>query len=158
MIDRHASALERIRAIAASADLRKLRARSIAEAIREAGEYHWVGLYDVTASRVEAIAWTGDQRPAYPVFPTTRGLTGAAIAAGEPLIVPDVSRDPRYLRTLPGSRAEAIFPVAVEGAIVGTIDVESDRTDAFTSRDEQFLRECAQAVVSLWVDDTIDEI
>jgi len=158
MVDRYSTAVERIHAIAASTDARKQRARSIAEAIREAGSYHWVGLYDVTATRVEAIAWTGTQPPAHPVFAVTQGLTGAAIAVGEPVIVQDVSRDPRYLQAFAGSRAEAIFPVTVDGAIVGTIDVGSDRIDAFTARDEQFLRDCTRAIATLWVDDTIDEI
>jgi L-methionine (R)-S-oxide reductase len=161
--DRHAKVIERVRALAESADIRKARARSIAEAIREAGAYHWVGLYDVTATRVEAIAWTGAQPPAHPVFPVAQGLTGAAIAAGEPAIVQDVSRDARCHpiasgTTFAGSRAEAIFPVIVDGATVGTINVESDRVDAFTPQDEQFLRDCTRAILSLWVDDTIDEL
>ena len=34
--------------------------------------------------------------------------------------------------------------------IVETIDVESDRVDAFTTDDVQFLQECAQALTPLW--------
>jgi putative methionine-R-sulfoxide reductase with GAF domain len=52
------------------------------------------------------------------------------------------------------TRAEATFPVATpeDGQIVGTIDVESDRTDAFTAEDEAFLRGCALALARLWAD------
>jgi L-methionine (R)-S-oxide reductase len=150
--------LQSIHALATAQADRVHRARSIAESIRAARGFHWVGLYDVTASRVEAIAWTGGMAPAHPTFPVARGLTGAAIAAGEPLIVQDVSRDPRYLQTFAASRAEAIFPVIVDGAVVGTLDVESDRVNAFTAEHSQFLRACTEAIAPLWVDDVIDEI
>jgi hypothetical protein len=35
--------------------------------------------------------------------------------------------------------------------IVGTIDVESDHTDAFGEEDESFLDQCARALEHLWV-------
>jgi putative methionine-R-sulfoxide reductase with GAF domain len=34
--------------------------------------------------------------------------------------------------------------------IVGTIDVESDRINAFTVEDEVFLQNCALALAELW--------
>jgi putative methionine-R-sulfoxide reductase with GAF domain len=36
------------------------------------------------------------------------------------------------------------------GAVVGTIDVESDRVNAFGSRDEELLAACAKSLVWLW--------
>ncbi len=68
------------------------------------------------------------------------------------VVVQDVSRDPRYLTTFGSTRAEAVFVVAspTDGRIIGTIDVESDRPNAFTPEDEAFLNSCAEALVSLW--------
>jgi len=97
-----------------------------------------VGLYDVTATEIRAIAWTGAVAPAFPNFPRSQGLNGAAVTSGQPVIAQDVARDPRWLTTFNTSKAEAIFPVTLHGTIVGTIDVESDRVGAFTSDDEDF--------------------
>ncbi len=109
-------------------------------------------MYDVTPTEITAIAWTGSDAPMFPSFARTQGLNGAAVEARAPIIVQDVARDERYLTTFGATRAEAIFPVAAPegGQIVGTIDVESDRTDAFTVEDEVFLRGCALALAGLW--------
>ena len=126
------------------------KARALAEALRRARGYHWVGLYDVTATEIRAIAWTGAVAPAFPNFPRSQGLTGAAVTSWQPVIVQDVARDPRWLTTFSTSKAEAIFPVTQHGAIVGTIDVESDRVGAFTSEDEDLLRGAALVLQPLW--------
>jgi L-methionine (R)-S-oxide reductase len=126
------------------------RARALADVLQRARAYHWVGLYDVTPNHITAIAWTGGLAPAFPSFPRCQGLNGAAVASGRALMVQDVSQDPRWLTTFGTSRAEAIFPVSVRGAVVGTIDVESDRIGAFTKADEEFLAGAAEILRPLW--------
>ena len=130
-----------------------VKAREVAELIRAARGYHWVGLYEVTSTEIAALAWTGTQAPTFPRFPITRGLNGAAVASRRHVVVQDVTRDPRYLTTFGATRAEAIFVVAspANGRIIGTIDVESDRSNAFTPEDEAFLGGCAEALVCLWM-------
>ena len=126
------------------------KARALAEALRQARAYHWVGLYDVTATQITAIAWTGELTPAYPSFPRSQGLNGAAVASGRALVVQDVTQDPRWLTTFGTSQAEAIFPVTLRDRVVGTIDVESDRVGAFTQVDEEFLAGAADVLRPLW--------
>jgi putative methionine-R-sulfoxide reductase with GAF domain len=143
--------LDRLKALASRPMPRRDKAREAAGAIQTARGYRWVGLYDVTPEEIVAIAWTGSNRPAYPRFPVTQGLSGAAVATRRPVIVQDVSTDPRYLTAFGSTRAEAIFPVAIDDQILGTIDVESDRVNAFGSDDESFLRNCALVLAHLWV-------
>jgi putative methionine-R-sulfoxide reductase with GAF domain len=71
------------------------KAKRIAEAIREAGGYRWVGIYDVNVlpGTVSNIAWSGPNAPAYPVFPITKGLTSRAITARKSVNVDDVASD-----------------------------------------------------------------
>ena len=126
------------------------KARLLAEALRAARGYHWVGLYDVTADEIRAIAWTGEVAPAFPAFPRAQGLNGAAVATGRPLVVQDVSKDPRWLTTFGSSQAEAIFPVLIEGAPVGTIDVESEAPNAFAGKMQNILEACAETLAPLW--------
>src|SRR5262245_17762441 len=142
--------LSRLAAIAARHDDRARRGKEAAESIRLARNFHWVGLYDVTASEIRALAWTGVKPPAFPIFPRSQGLNGAAVSAGCPVVVNDVRNDRRYLTTFGTTLAEAIVPVRLGDAIVGTIDVESDQVNAFKAEDEHFLRRCGAAVVWLW--------
>jgi putative methionine-R-sulfoxide reductase with GAF domain len=48
--------------------------------------------------------------------------------------------------------SEIIVPVIhpQRGAVIGTIDVESERTNAFSDEDRQMLEKCAVAALPLW--------
>ena len=120
--------------------------------IRKLGPYRWAGLYDVLAAEIAVIAWDGPEAPTYPRFPVTRGLNGACVSSRRPVVAQDVANDPRYLTTIGGTRGEMIQPVMSEsGVVVGTIDVESERANAFSSRDEELLALCAQHIAWLWL-------
>jgi L-methionine (R)-S-oxide reductase len=131
---------------------RSEKAVRIAELIRQAGGYRWVGLYEVTDREIEVLGWSGPGAPAYPRFPATQGLSGAAVAAKRTVVVNDVTTDPRYLTTSAGTLAEIIVPVVDPGggAVVGTLDVESPERDAFTEADRQPLERCAAAITGLF--------
>jgi L-methionine (R)-S-oxide reductase len=124
----------------------------IAELLRQAGGYRWVGLYEVTGREIAVLGWSGPGAPAYPRFPATQGLSGVAVAAKRTVLVNDVTTDPRYLPTSAGTLAEIIVPVVDPGAggVVGTLDVESPERDAFTEADRQALERCAAAVTGLF--------
>jgi putative methionine-R-sulfoxide reductase with GAF domain len=71
--------LKRVRQVLSKDASRHARAGRLAEAIRMFGGFRWVGVYDVDATTVSILAWSGADAPAYPTFPVTKGLTGAAI-------------------------------------------------------------------------------
>ena len=123
----------------------------MAESIRKAGDYRWVGIYAVGPEEISVIGWSGPAPPAHPRFPRDRGLCGAAAASGLTVVVEDVTKDPRYLKTLDGTRSEMVVPVKREnGDVVGLIDAESDREDAFTPLDLRLLEGYASVVAGLW--------
>ena len=123
----------------------------IAELIRQAGSYRWVGLYAVTDQEITAIGWSGPAAPAHPRFPVTQGLSGAAVATGRAVVVGDVTADPRYLTAFASTLSEVIIPVVDPdtSTVVGTLDVESAERDAFTDADRQALEGCAAALAGL---------
>jgi putative methionine-R-sulfoxide reductase with GAF domain len=122
-----------------------------AELIRRTGDYRWVGLYEVADTEIGAIAWTGAVAPAFPRVPRDKGLNGVAVATRDVVVSQDVASDPRYLTAFATTGSEAIFPVlADDGQVIGTIDVESDRRNAFSPDDEDLLRACAIELRSLW--------
>jgi L-methionine (R)-S-oxide reductase len=132
---------------------RMQKARQIAELIRNLRGYRWVGIYDVGSGMVSIIAYSGPGAPAYPQFPITNGLTGSAIQEKKTVVVGDVRNDPRYLTAFGSTLSEIIIPVLNEktGAVVGTIDVESERPNAFSAEDQRVLEECAKAARPLWM-------
>ena len=145
-------ALLRIRAIATARGDRIERARQLAEVVRGLRNYRWTGIYDVGKEMVSIIACSGPGAPAYPNFPTSKGLTGAAIREKATVVVADVRKDPRYLTAFATTLSEIIVPILdpQSGEVIGTLDVESEHANAFSARDQQFLEECAKAALPLW--------
>jgi L-methionine (R)-S-oxide reductase len=145
--------LGQMRSIAAGSDDRTAKAKRLAELIRKLGEYRWVGVYDVGAEQVSIIAWSGPSAPAYPAFPVSKGLTGAAIDQKRAVVVGDVRNDPRYLTAFGNTLSEIIVPVLAPGEerVIGTVDVESEHANAFSARDQQMIEQCAQAALPLWL-------
>ena len=131
---------------------RERKAAGIAEAIRRSGGYRWVGLYEVTEDEIANLAFDGPGAPAHPRFPVTQGLSGAAVASGETVVVGDVREDPRYLTAFGSTRSEIIVPVFDRAGrkVVGTIDVESEQVNAFSEDDRVALERCAAAVSALF--------
>jgi putative methionine-R-sulfoxide reductase with GAF domain len=122
-----------------------------AELIRNAGQFRWVGLYDVLDDEIAVIAWAGPHQPSHPRFLRSQGLNGAAVREGKPVVVQDVSTDARYLTTMMDTRAEGIFPVfAADGTVAGTLDVESAELNAFPPEREAWLVQCAAALSPLF--------
>jgi GAF domain-containing protein len=146
-----APTLSLLESAASSNEPREVRAARAADAIRRAGRYRWVGLYDVTEHEIAVVAWSGPGAPTHPRFPRGQGLNGAAVAAGTAVVVQDVTKDPRYLATLSDTRGEMIVPVTgPDGSVVGTIDVESASVHAFGTADHVLLERCARALRPLW--------
>ncbi len=131
---------------------RQNRAETAAEIIRRIGPYRWVGIYDISSEDACVFAWTGHGPPAFIRFPIGTGLTGEAIRTRSTVVVNDVSKDPRYLTAFAGTCSEIIVPVfdATGTRVVGTIDVESDKLNAFGAPDQTVLEECALALAPLW--------
>jgi GAF domain-containing protein len=143
-------ALARIREKAGGDAPRADRAAAVADEIRAHGGYRWVGLYDVTETEVAIIAWSGGGPPAHPRFPRTQGLTGRAVARAATVVVHDVRTASGYLEAFRDTRSEAIVPVLVSGAVVGTVDVESGELGAFGEADRHFLEQCRDEALPIW--------
>jgi L-methionine (R)-S-oxide reductase len=130
---------------------RKEKAKLVAEKIRLAGNYKWVGLYDVKEKEIIIISGSGRNEPAFTAFPKDKGLNGRAVAKKQTVIVNDTDKDEDYLLTFTSTKSEIIVPVYdAGGRIVGTIDAEGERKDAFAKEDASFLEDCAVAIQPLW--------
>src|SRR6266481_81413 len=74
------------------------------------------------------------------------GITGAAATLREPVLVGDVRNDPRYLSSIDAVRTELAVPMIARQKLVGVIDVQSTRLNAYTEYDRALLRLIASRV------------
>ena len=79
------------------------------------------------------------------------GFSGWVAGTGQPMMVPDVSRDPRYV-WMEGSicRSELVVPVIAKGRVIGVLDVQSDRLNDFDDTDLAVIQALAnQAAIAV---------
>jgi sigma-B regulation protein RsbU (phosphoserine phosphatase) len=69
----------------------------------------------------------------------SEGLVGAAATLKEPVIVPDVTADARYLMVNPETRSELAIPMMHKGKVIGVLDLESPQLNYFTEDHVQTL-------------------
>jgi sigma-B regulation protein RsbU (phosphoserine phosphatase) len=61
-----------------------------------------------------------------------RGLVGCAAETKAAVLVPDVSKDPRYIQANPETRSELAVPLIYKSKVVGVLDLEHTRRGFFT--------------------------
>lgn len=65
-------------------------------------------------------------------IPLGRGLVGAAAQEKRPILVADVSKDPRYISANPETRSELCVPLIYKDKVIGVLDLEHTRRGFFT--------------------------
>ncbi len=111
-----------------------------AAALREAFGFFWVGFYLVKEPDwlhlgpfQGSVACTRIKRG--------RGVCGTAWAEARTLVVPDVDAFPGHIACSSLSRSEIVVPIIKDGAVIGVLDIDSDRLNAFDSDDQEGLEQ-----------------
>lgn len=68
-----------------------------------------------------------------------QGLTGAAVQKRQPVYAPDVSQDSRYVCAAQSTRSELAIPLMVRDEVVGVLDCQSDKLEAFDTETIELL-------------------
>jgi sigma-B regulation protein RsbU (phosphoserine phosphatase) len=140
------------RDVASVLDLDELFAR-IAQSMRRLIDYRTFGIWLLNPERAEleikhAVRY-GDAVHVTRV-PIGEGLVGYAALHKEPVLVADVSQDPRYINVVADVRSELAIPMLLKDRCIGVLDLESPELDAFSKRDVEILRLLAsQAAVAI---------
>jgi sigma-B regulation protein RsbU (phosphoserine phosphatase) len=78
------------------------------------------------------------------------GLIGYAALHKESVLVPDVSKDSRYINAVNDVRSELVVPMLLKDRCIGVFDLESPELDAFTKKHVELLTLLAsQAAVAI---------
>jgi sigma-B regulation protein RsbU (phosphoserine phosphatase) len=80
--------------------------------------------------------------------PLGHGLVGTAAALRQAIRVPNARLDPRYVRCVSGIEvnSELVVPLVFKDRLLGLLDFESARYDAFSARHEQLLATLASSL------------
>jgi len=105
--------------------------------------YSWVGIYIVEGNDLLLGPWRGEQATEHTKIPIGTGVCGSAAQSGNVEIVPDVSKDERYLSCFVSTRSEIVVPIKKNGKIIGELDIDSDTLNAFDKKDALFLEKIA---------------
>lgn len=108
--------------------------------------YSWVGIYLVEGDELVLGPWRGPQATEHVRIPIGVGICGAAAATGTTEVVDEVTADGRYLACFASTRSEIVVPIVRDGAVLGEIDIDSDRPRAFGDADRGFLEQVAELV------------
>ena len=133
--------LQEIGAFALAGGCTRKRMKQLVEMIRSARDYRWLAVYKIVKDEFVILAGTGNEPPTYPQFPISQGLCGAVLESGKPIIVGDVHKDPRHLPAFHTTRSEIVVPMRNNDhkRVLGMMDVESDKLNAFGEEDREFL-------------------
>ncbi len=138
--------------VASVLDLDELFAR-IAQLTKRLIDYRTFGilLLDEASGELEMkLALQYGEKVQVPPLRLGEGLVGYAALHREPVLVSDVSQDPRYIKLVPDVRSELAIPLLLKDRCIGVVDLESPELDAFSKRDVEILTLLAsQAAVAI---------
>ena len=125
----------------------------IASLLRQLIDYRTFGILLVNEERQELELKTAVQYGDHAAQSRIRlgsGLVGYAALHKEPVLVADVSTDPRYINLVDDVRSELVVPLLVKERCIGVFDLESPELDAFNKRHVEILTLLAsQAAVAI---------
>jgi phosphoserine phosphatase RsbU/P len=75
-----------------------------------------------------------------------RGLVGYAAESKETVLVPDVTKDPRYVEANPETRSELVIPLVYKSKVVGVLDLEHTRRGFFTDEHKRTMTTLAAQI------------
>jgi phosphoserine phosphatase RsbU/P len=83
-------------------------------------------------------------------FKLGEGLVGWSALHKEPVLVSDVSKDPRYVNLVEDVRSELVIPLLIKERCIGVFDLESPELDAFGKEHKELLTLLAsQAAIAI---------
>ncbi len=108
--------------------------------------YNWVGIYMVEQDNLVLEAWKGPEATEHVKIKIGDGICGLAAKEEFTVVVPDVSKDPRYISCFANTKSEIVVPIFKQGKVIGEIDIDSDFINPFDESDKEFLEHIANFI------------
>lgn len=99
----------------------------------------WISLLDPLTDKLEVKAARGLKPDQWRALAKGAGITGQVAKTGRLMNVPDVSQAPGYELFFEDTRSELCAPLKYRDEVLGILNLESRRLNAFTPRDEELV-------------------
>ena len=132
--------------------------RHLLDAVRSVVDYDAAGIFvlnrDVPfgpgggSDMIAAMATVGFEHMTAgrdPMLRSGKGIVGYVIRTGEVVVAPEVKDDPNYIEARHETRSEIAIPIVTNSKVIGALNLESNRTDAFSRADAELLQAFAIA-------------
>ena len=117
---------------------------NVAACLWETFRFWWVGFYRVKEGMLILGPFQGPL--ACTRIRKGRGVCGTAWAEARTIVVPDVEQFPGHIACSSASRSEIVVPIMRDGEVVGVLDVDSERLNAFDETDALWLERVAALI------------
>jgi GAF domain-containing protein len=111
-------------------------------------DLNWAGFYFMQGGELVLGPFQG--KPACVRIALGRGVCGTAARDRRTIVVPDVEAFPGHIACDSASRSELVVPIAVRGAVIGVLDLDSPSLERFDAEDAR----AVEALVALFVEST----
>ena len=121
--------------------------QTVLETLQNTFGYNFVSIYllDGEVLRLGAqIGYAPDQ--VYTEIPITNGVAGRAVKSRQVQFIPDIAREPGFLRASHEVESEICVPLLKEGTALGVLNIESERGHPLTETDITLLTSFAGQV------------
>ncbi|MDF1620318.1 GAF domain-containing protein [Pseudothioclava nitratireducens] len=146
-VDYHALTQSIVALTAGETDEIALMATLACEIHHSDDRFDWTGFYRVTAPGLLKIGpYQGGHGCL--VIPFDKGVCGAAARSETTQLVPDVNAFPGHIACASSTRSELVIPVFAARGLIGVLDIDSDRPDAFDAEDAKALETILASVFS----------
>jgi PAS domain S-box-containing protein len=81
-------------------------------------------------------------------LPISKGIVGIVTRTGKPVRLGDITQEPAYFEVTDGVQSELCVPIIARGQVIGVINSESKKKNAFSEKDERLLTTIAHTVAT----------
>lgn len=111
-------------------------------------DYDWVGFYLVSKTEermLELGPYVGEHTD-HVKIPFGKGICGQTAESQETFLIDDVSKEENYIACSIHVKSEIVVPMFKNGTMIGQIDIDSSKINAFNDGDEIFLKEICSLI------------
>lgn len=124
---------------------------------KEVNHYDWVGFYFAQPeTRTLHLGPFAGEPTDHKVIPFGKGICGQVAESNETFLVEDVHAQDNYIACSLTVKSEIVVPLFLDGKNIGQLDIDSNTINAFTEKDNSFLKALNQKISKLLKEDDTD--
>lgn len=121
--------------------------RTVASLHEQEPAFDWVGVYFVDGDTLVLGPFRGEPTE-HERIPMGQGVCGSVAETGRTEVVPDVRERPGHIACDVNTRSEVVAPIIQQGRVVGVLDIDSNKQDAFGEREVRLVEEAAEEIAA----------